>query len=266
MASRRTVTALLLGDVIGRPGCRALFMKLPQLIKRLRADVVIVNGENADEGFGLTRDIAGQLFSSGVHVITSGNHIWQRDEFLPTLKSDSRILRPANYHSSAPGTGATVINLPKAKIGVISLQGRHQMPPIENPFTVGSATVDKLSKSCDAVLVDFHAEVPQEKEALAHYLDGKVSAVVGTHTHVQTMDEQILPKGTAYITDLGMCGPFNSVIGSDPSIAIERQLHQIPYRNQILDEAASLQGVVIEIDLDTKKALSIKRIKEDAGV
>ncbi len=266
MASRRTLTALLLGDVIGRPGCRALFITLPQLIKKYRADVVIVNGENADEGFGLTSEISRQLFSAGVHVITSGNHIWQRDEFLPTLKSDARILRPANYHSSAPGIGSTIVNLPKAKVGVINLQGRHQMPPIENPFTVGAALVDKLSKSCDAILIDFHAEVPQEKEALAHYLDGKVSAVVGTHTHVQTMDERILPKGSAYITDLGMCGPVNSVIGSDPKIAIERQLAQIPYRNQILDEAASLQGVVVDIDLDTKKALSIKRILVEAGV
>ncbi|MBN2860027.1 MAG: TIGR00282 family metallophosphoesterase [Sphaerochaetaceae bacterium] len=266
MASRRTVTALLLGDVIGRPGCRALFITLPQLIRTYRADCVIVNGENADEGFGLTRDIADQLFAAGVNVITSGNHIWQREEFLPTLKSDSRILRPANYHASAPGVGHTVINLPKAKIGVINLQGRHQLPPIENPFTVASSIVDRLSKNCDAIIVDFHAELPQEKQALAHYLDGKVSALVGTHTHVQTMDERILANGTAYITDLGMCGPFDSVIGSDPSIAIERQLAQIPYRNQILDAPASIQGVVVTIDLDTKKARSIKRIKVDAGV
>ncbi len=266
MASRRTLTALLLGDVIGRPGCRALFIGLPQLIRQHRADIVVVNGENADEGFGLTAEISRQLFSAGVHVITSGNHIWQREEFLPTLKSDSRILRPANYHSSAPGNGFTIINLPKAKVGVINLQGRHHLPPIENPFTTATALVDKLSKSCDTILIDFHAELPQEKEALAHYIDGKVSVVVGTHTHVQTMDERILPGGTGYITDLGMCGPYNSVIGSDPGIAIERQLSQIPFRNQILDEAASLQGVVTTIDLDSGTCIRIERLFQSFGV
>jgi metallophosphoesterase (TIGR00282 family) len=263
MATQRTLTALSLGDVCGQPGCRALFIGLPQLIKRYRADIVIVNGENADYGFGLTDEIARQFFSLGVHVITSGNHIWQREEFIPTLDKDERILRPANYPSAAPGHGYTIVDLKFAKVAVINLQGRLQMSSLDCPFNSAKSIIEKVKKHCDAIIIDFHAEVPQEKEALALYLDGKVSVVVGTHTHVQTMDERVLPKGCGYITDLGMCGPFDSVIGSDPAIAIRRQLTQIPFRNEILDAPATLQGVVTKIDNATKKCLSIERIKEN---
>ncbi|MDA3823037.1 MAG: TIGR00282 family metallophosphoesterase [Bacteroidales bacterium] len=263
MADKRTLTALLLGDVLGQPGCRALFIGLPQLIKQHRADIVVVNGENADHGFGLTDELARQFFSLGVHVITSGNHIWQRDEFRGTLEKDERILRPANYPSSAPGHGSVILDIKGMRVGVINLQGRMQMGPLDCPFQVASSLVDKMKKNTDAILIDFHAEVPQEKETLALYLDGRVSLVVGTHTHVQTLDERILPKGTAYITDMGMCGPLDSVIGSNPMISIKRQLTQIPFRNEIVDAPAHLQGVVVKIDVSTKKALSITRIKEN---
>ncbi len=262
MADKRTLTALLLGDVLGQPGCRALFIGLPQLIKQYRADIIVVNGENAEHGFGLTDELARQFFSLGVHAITSGNHIWQREEFRATLEQDERILRPANYPSSAPGHGSVILDIRGVKVGVINVQGRMNMGPLDCPFQVASSLVERMKKSTGAILIDFHAELPQEKEALAHHLDGKVSAVVGTHTHVQTLDERILPKGTAYITDMGMCGPLDSVIGSDPMIAIKRQMTQVPYRNEIVDAPAHLQGVVVTIDVSTKKALSITRIKE----
>jgi len=266
MSKQRTFTALLLGDVVGQPGCRALFMGLPQLIKRLRTDLVVLNGENADEGFGLTESLARQFFSLGVHVITTGNHIWQREEILPFLDKDQRILRPANYPSQVPGHGHTLVTVGGLDVAVVNLQGRHQMVPIDCPFQTGAAIVDKLRKKTKVVLIDFHAESAQEKEALALHLDGKVSVVVGTHTHVQTADEKILPKGTGYITDLGLSGPLGGVIGSDPNIAIERQLTQIPLRNQILDAPSYLQGVVCTIDPDSGKTLSIKRISEQYGV
>lgn len=226
----------------------------------------MLNGENAADGFGLTEDLARQFFSLGVQVITSGNHIWQREDILPSLQKDVRILRPANYPSKVPGSGHTIVETGGRKIAVINLQGRHQMVPIDCPFQVGSALVDKVRKQTNLILVDFHAENAQEKEALAHYLDGRVSVVVGTHTHVQTGDEQLLPKGTAYITDLGICGPLDGVIGSVPSIAIQRQLTQIPLRNEIIDAPSHLQGVVCTIDTDTGKALSIVRISECFGV
>lgn len=266
MSKQRTITALLLGDVIGQPGCRALFMGLPQLVKRLRADVVILNGENAADGFGLTEDLARQFYSLGVHVITSGNHIWQREDIRPFLEKDARILRPANYPSAAPGHGHTIVEVAGVHIGVVNLQGRHQMVPIDCPFQTGTAIIDKMRKQTKLIFVDFHAESAQEKEALSLYLDGKVSVVVGTHTHVQTADERILPKGTGYITDLGLSGPLGGVIGSDPNIAIERQLTQIPLKNQILDAPSFLQGVVCTVDPDSGKALTIKRISEQFGV
>jgi metallophosphoesterase (TIGR00282 family) len=265
MAKQRTITALLLGDVVGQPGCRALFIGLPQLIKRLRADVVILNGENADDGFGLTEELARQFFSLGVHVITTGNHIWQREEIRPFLDKDQRILRPANY-PRAPGRGHTVVTVGGLQVGVINLQGRHQMVPIDCPFQTAHQLIEKMQRQTKIIFIDFHAELAQEKEALARYVDGTVSAVVGTHTHVQTADEQLLPKGSAYITDLGLCGPTDGVIGSDPNIAIERQLTQIPLRNKILDAPSHVQGVVCTVDPDTGKALSIKRINEQFGI
>ena len=266
MSRQRTITALLLGDVIGQPGCRALFIGLPQLIKRHRADVVMLNGENAADGFGLTEEIARQFFSLGVHVITSGNHIWQREDILPFMQKDSRILRPANYPSKAPGSGHTIVEVNGRKIAVVNLQGRHQMVPIDCPFQVGSSLVEKLRKQTSVVLVDFHAENAQEKEALGLYLDGRVSVIAGTHTHVQTDDEKLLPQGSAYITDLGICGPLDGVIGSVPSIAIQRQMTQIPLRNEILDAPSYVQGVLCTIDSETGKATSIIRISERFGL
>ncbi len=259
MAAKKSLVALLFGDVVGQSGSRALFLGLNALVKEWRADVVVVNGENAANGFGINRAQVDQFFSFGVDVITSGNHIWQQDDLLPSLKNEKRLLRPANYPPQVPGTGAVVIDKRGVKIGVLNLQGRQSMPITDCPFRVGQAEVQKLRRETPIILVDFHAESTEEKEALAFHLDGSISALVGTHTHVQTADEKILPKGTAYITDLGLCGPGESVIGSDVALSIERQMTQMPLRSQVADTRPVLQGVAVTIDVSSGKATAIER-------
>ncbi|MCY1151993.1 MAG: TIGR00282 family metallophosphoesterase [Sphaerochaetaceae bacterium] len=257
-----TYTVLMLGDVCGQPGMRALFIGLGQLIKEHRADFVVVNGENAANGFGLNESEKTQLFSLGVNVITSGNHIWQQDEIYDSLKNDNRLLRPLNYPSGTIGHGSTIIENNGVKVGVINLQGRLSLPQTDCPFRAAEDEIKKMNGKCDIILIDMHAENHEEKKALAMYLDGKVSAVVGTHTHVQTADEMILENGTAFITDLGLCGPSDSVIGSDPEISIKKQLTQMPIRTQIHTTAPVINGVVIEIDKKSSKAISISRINK----
>ena len=256
--SNKTLTTLLLGDIYGDPGCRVLFMKLQTLKKKYRADFVVVNGENAFKGFGIIPSQVDMLFGIGVDVITSGNHIWQQEDIYPYLDSQSSLLRPANYGNLVQGHGYVV----KDNVCVINLQGRMNMPATDDPFKCAQDILKKLDSKVKTIFVDFHAESPEEKEAMGFFLDGKVTAVVGTHIHVQTMDEKILPNGTAYITDLGMCGPKGSIIGSDPELAIKRQLTQMPMKAQVLDAAAEIHGVCIRSDAETGKALSIERIAE----
>lgn len=256
--SNKTFTTLLLGDIYGDPGCRVLFMKLQTLKKKYRADFVVVNGENAFKGFGIIPSQVDMLFGIGVDVITSGNHIWQQEDIYPYLDSQSSLLRPANYGNLVQGHGYVV----KDNVCVINLQGRMNMPATDDPFKCAQDILKKLDSKVKTIFVDFHAESPEEKEAMGFFLDGKVTAVVGTHIHVQTMDEKILPNGTAYITDLGMCGPKGSIIGSDPELAIKRQLTQMPMKAQVLDAAAEIHGVCIRSDEETGKALSIERIAE----
>ncbi|MBQ3698130.1 MAG: TIGR00282 family metallophosphoesterase [Spirochaetales bacterium] len=256
--SNKTFTTLLLGDIYGDPGCRVLFMKLQTLKKKYRADFVVVNGENAFKGFGIIPSQVDMLFGIGVDVITSGNHIWQQEDIYPYLDSQSSLLRPANYGNLVQGHGYVV----KDNVCVINLQGRMNMPATDDPFKCAQDILKKLDSKVKTIFVDFHAESPEEKEAMGFFLDGKVTAVVGTHIHVQTMDEKILPNGTAYITDLGMCGPKGSIIGSDPELAIKRQLTQMPMKAQVLDAAAEIHGVCIRSDAETGKALSIERIAE----
>jgi metallophosphoesterase (TIGR00282 family) len=253
---------LLLGDVYGAPGCRALFFGLPKLRKQYEPDIVAVNGENACDGFGLDSAMMFKFFEAGVDVITSGNHIWQQDDLIPYLDSEPRLLRPANYPSGNPGKGIAFSN----GCAVINLQGRYSMQPVDCPFRTGLAIAEKARKQTPLLFVDFHAENTAEKEALGFYLDGKVTAVVGTHTHVQTADEKILPNGTAYITDIGMCGPAESVIGSDPQSSILKQMTQMPYKPVVCENPASIQGVLIEADRESGKALSITRIDFPCGV
>lgn len=236
---------------------------MQSLIKETRADFVIANGENATDGLGISPEAAEGLFKSGVDVITSGNHIWQRKEIIPMLERDNRILRPENYPSGVPGGGLSLITKKQVPIAVINLQGRVNMYSIRCPFKVGEGLVRQLGKKTKLIVVDFHAELPEEKEALALHLDGKISALVGTHTHVQTADEKILPGGTAYITDIGMSGPVSGVIGMKRDISIKRSLMQIPYKMEVEESAAVVMGVVLTVAVDSGKALSIERVRRD---
>ncbi len=256
--ANKNFTTLLLGDVYGDPGCRVLSLKLQTLIKKYRADFVIVNGENAYKGFGIIPSQVDMLFGSGADVITSGNHIWQQEEVYPYLDSQENLLRPANYGNLVQGHGYTVKN----GVCVINLQGRINMSPTEDPFKWANDILKRIDSKIKTIFVDFHAESPEEKEAMGLFLDGRVTAVVGTHIHVQTLDEKILPKGTAYITDLGMCGPKGSVIGSDPEVAIRRQLTQLPLKAQVHETIAEIHGVCVQSDPETGRAVSIERILE----
>lgn len=266
MDNSKILTALVLGDVCGKPGSRALFMGLSALRKEFRADLVILNGENAANGFGLNDEQLRQFFDLGVDVVTSGNHIWQQETLRPTLDKEPRLLRPANYAPGVPGHGSVIVEAAGHKVAVMNLQGRMSMSPLDCPFRVGADMVEKLSRQTSVIIVDFHAEAPYEKEAFAFHVDGKVSLVVGTHTHVQTADERILPGGTAYISDIGMCGARDSVIGSDPKLSIERQLTQMPLKSEILDAQGWIQGVCCAIDVKTGKTVKIERIARPYGV
>jgi 2',3'-cyclic-nucleotide 2'-phosphodiesterase len=259
-----TITALILGDLIGQPGCRALFVGLNSLIKKNHADFVIVNGENAAGGFGLTPDLADQIFGTGVDVITSGNHIWQKKEIYKYLDKTDHILRPANYPNNAAGKGHCIVRKRDFSLCVINLQGRVEMYDVDNPFDAAMGIIRAVKDQANGIIVDFHAESTAEKEALAIYLDGKISALVGTHTHVQTADERILPEGTGYITDLGMTGPTGSVIGVDPAISIRRSLTQMPIKMEVLEMPGMIRGVSVTMTREGK-TLSIQRIEEYSG-
>ncbi len=260
------IRALMLGDVVGQPGCRALFVGLSRLVKNTASDIVIVNGENAADGFGMTPDIAERFHKSGVHVITSGNHIWQKREIFPTLQTDDKLLRPENYPQGVPGKGYCLTAARDVPVLVINLEGRVNLSPLRCPFAVGKSLVKQFRSKAKVILVDFHAESVEEKEALALYLDGEVSAVIGTHTHVQTADERILPRGTGYITDIGMIGPSGSVIGMKKETAIARNLSQMPLKLEVQDSPAEIMGVLLEIDAATGKTVSIVRVREESAV
>jgi metallophosphoesterase (TIGR00282 family) len=252
---------LFIGDVFGKPGRRLIQQKLHGLIHQLRIDFCVANAENAAAGFGITPEIADELFQSEIDLLTSGNHIWDKRAIVPYLNEQPRLLRPHNYPTSAPGTGIYIGNARcGVRVGVLNIQGRVFMPTLDCPFTVGDAAVERIRKETPVIVVDFHAEATSEKQAFAWYLDGRVSAVVGTHTHVQTADERLLPRGTAYITDLGMTGPYDSVIGSIPDLALERFIRQMPVRLEPANANPRLCGAVIEIDDRTGRALSIERV------
>jgi len=253
------ITILILGDVIGQSGSRAVFAHLRQIIKNTRADFVIVNGENASDGFGLTPELLSSFFEAGADVVTTGNHIWQQKEILRTLDDQPRVLRPANYPPGAHGHGLYLGQAGETPVAVMNLQGRTRMAPIDCPFRKAKDLVASLSGKAQIILVDFHAEATNEKEAFALYLDGQVTAVIGTHTHVPTNDARVLPKGTAFQTDLGSCGPRNAVIGFDPETSIRRALTQLPLRNEVSDNAATLNGLIVRADAKNGTATSVER-------
>jgi metallophosphoesterase (TIGR00282 family) len=254
---------LFIGDIVGEPGRRAVRELLPKIKKREGTDFTIANGENAAGGSGITGQIADELLSSGVDVITTGDHVWKRKEILERISSDERLLRPANYPPNVPGSGSTTVRSKSGvSVGVVDLLGRVFMQAVECPFRAARNAVEKMKGKADVIVIDIHAEATSEKIALGWYLDGEVSAIIGTHTHVQTADEKVLPKGTAFITDAGMTGPFDSVIGRKKEDILSRFLTQMPARFEVAEDDIQLNGVVVDIDEKTGKARSIKRIQE----
>lgn len=257
------MNVLLIGDIIGRPGRTALRRGLDRLKRKVDLDFVVANGENAAAGIGLTVDIAREILDLGVDVITTGNHIWNKKEISGFLEDEPRLLRPANYPDGAAGRGAGIyISTNGIKLGVLNLEGRTFMNNLDCPFTKADQLVAELKKKTPVVLVDFHAETTSEKMALGFYLAGRVSVLVGTHTHVQTADERILAGGTGYISDLGMTGSFESVIGFRPEQAIERFLTQRPLRLEVAKGNLMLNGLIVEIDTETGEAKDIERVFE----
>jgi 2',3'-cyclic-nucleotide 2'-phosphodiesterase len=253
----------MIGDVIGQAGLKALFAGLGPLVRSSHADIVIANGENAMGGFGISAEEADKLFSMGVQIITTGNHVWERPGSAELLAGTPRLLRPANYPPGAPGTGTAILESGGATWAILNLQGREGMSPIDCPFRGADAALAAIEAEAPGaiVLVDFHAESVEEKEALGFYLDGRVAAVAGTHTHVQTADERILPKGTGYITDIGMSGPVDSVIGVKVDICVRRGLTQMPIKMESAEGDAFISGVLFTIDQETRRCLSVERIK-----
>jgi 2',3'-cyclic-nucleotide 2'-phosphodiesterase len=260
------VKLLFIGDIIGKPGREALSRELHRIVDRHMVDLVIANGENAAGGFGLTAEVAQDLFKCGIQMITSGNHIWDKKDSLDYIRREERIVRPANYPEGTPGRGATIVQTPGGvKVGILNLEGRVFMNNLDCPFRCADREVAKLKEETPIVFVDFHAEATSEKISLAWYLDGRVSAVVGTHTHVQTADERILTGGTAFITDVGMTGPFDSVIGVKKEEAIQKFITQRPAKFEIAKKDIRINAVVIEVDETTGLAQHIERINIPCG-
>ena len=252
---------IMVGDVVGRPGRYFFMEKTPELKQTKKIDMIIVNGENAAHGKGLTPNVFDDLIRGGADVVTSGNHIWDNPNVLKIIDTEPFLLRPANYPEDAPGRGFCIFPVGKKKVGVINLSGRTFMPQTDCPFRLADKILNFMEKDCDVILVDFHAEATSEKLALANYLDGRVAAVVGTHTHVQTADEKILPKGTAYITDLGMVGAENSILGMEIEPVIKKFLSGRPSKFEVATRPAIYCALLIDIDDKTNKPVAVERIQ-----
>jgi 2',3'-cyclic-nucleotide 2'-phosphodiesterase len=252
---------LMIGDIFGEPGRAALQKLLPRIKDEHRIDFTVVNIENAAAGFGVTPQIARATFDLGVDVLTSGNHIWDRKEIVAFIAKENLLLRPANFPPGTPGVGHVTVKAGPHRVAVLNLMGRVFMHPIDCPFQKADEVVPDLRRDTPIILVDMHAEATSESVAMGWYLDGRVSAVVGTHRHVQTADERILPGGTAYITDVGMTGPTDGVIGVDKDIILQRFLTQMPGRFEPARGPAALSGVVISVDPETGRASDIRRLR-----
>jgi len=254
------VRILFIADIIGKPGREVVENILPKMRKEESIQFVIANCENAAGGFGLTPKISREVFTAGVDAITMGNHVWARREILEIIEKEN-ILRPANFPAEVPGKGWAIIQANSgAKVGIINLMGRVYMSTLDCPFRTADRIIDEINKETKIIVVDMHAEITSEKVAMGWYLDGKVSAVIGTHTHVPTADERILPQGTAYITDIGMTGPLDSIIGIKKEIILKKYLTQMPIRFEVAKDDLVFAGALVEIDENTGKAKSIRRI------
>ncbi len=260
------IRCLHIADIFGKPGMDLVRALLPNLIKDRRADFVVANGENVLEGKGITETMCEELFTLGVHVITSGNHIWDRKKtfYAESPKIQNYLLRPHNYPVGNPGKGSAIFKLPGGvKVGVLNLQGRTYMYDLECPFRTGEREIEVLKRQTNVIIVDFHAEATAEKIAFKHYVDGKVSAILGTHTHVQTADEHITREGTAFITDVGMTGPHDGVIGMQKEAAISKFILQTYFKFEPSQGELKLHGAFFTVDTETGKATHIERIRID---
>jgi hypothetical protein len=257
------LTVLFLGDIVGEPGRNAVIARLPELREQHAIDFIVVNGENAAGGRGITSKITIDLLRAGVAVVTTGDHVWDQKDILTFIDTEPRLLRPVNYPAGAPGNGSIVLETAKGKIGVINVQCRTFMQPIlDNPFRAVEATVGKMREETPNIVVDVHGETTSEKIAMGRFLDGKVSAVLGTHTHVQTADEQILPGGTAFLCDAGMCGPVHSILGRAVEPIMRRFVSNLPASFPVAAGEVRLHGALIKIDEKTGRALNIARVDE----
>ena len=256
----KIINILFIGDIVGTNGLAMVTKLTKSLIEKHKIDAVIANGENIHDGKSLNKKHARELFDAGVGMITTGNHVWDRWEAKPLLWEERRILRPLNYPKENGGSGYGVFEAAGVKIGVINVQGRTFLPAIDCPFKASDWAIEKLQQETKIIFVDVHAEASAEKQALGRYLDGRVCAVVGTHTHVQTADERILPGGTAYITDVGMSGPYDSCVGLRSDIAIKRFMLATPHKYELASEEVKISAVVVSVDTETGHATSIERI------
>jgi len=253
---------LFLGDVVGAPGRGAVIRSVPQLREELNLDFVVVNGENAAAGKGITPKIAIDLLRCGVAVVTTGDHVWDQKELAPWIDTEPRVLRPVNYPAGTPGSGSIVLETPKGKVGVLNVRTRTFMnPPLADPFTTATTEVEKMRQETTMILVDVHGETTSEKIAMGRHLDGMVSAVVGTHTHVQTADERILAGGTGFLCDAGMCGPDDSILGRDPQAILQRFRTAMPVPFPVAHGPVRLCGAVIDLDENTGHCVQIQRFQ-----
>jgi len=250
----------MIGDIVGRPGRRIVIENLNKIKEENKIDFVITNGENCAGGFGITSKIANNLFNNGIDVITSGNHIWKNKEILSFINKETRLLKPYNYPEATPGNGYHIYTRRNVRVLVVNLLGRINLLNVDCPFQKINQLLDKINASqYDLSFVDFHAETTSEKMAMGWFLNGRVTAVVGTHTHIQTADERILDKGTAYISDTGMSGSFDSILGMDKDRIINHFLTRMPIKFKLTDKNVGINSVIIEVDVKTKKAVSIER-------
>jgi metallophosphoesterase (TIGR00282 family) len=252
---------LFIGDIVGRPGRDLVRRGLPALVDHHQIDVVVANAENSAAGFGITREIGDQLLASGIDVMTSGNHIWDKKEAIDYIGAEPRLIRPANFPAGVPGNGHYLARTPDGRtLGVINVMGRVFMTAIDDPFAVVLREIEAMRQRTRVIFVDFHAEATSEKIAMGWHLDGKVAAVIGTHTHVQTADERILPKGTAYLTDVGMTGPHDSIIGVEIEAALGRFLNALPAKFETATGNPRLNAAIVEADERTGLAVDIERL------
>ncbi len=267
MKPNNVFRALVLGDVIGDPGRQAIFRTLHKIRQRLEPDMVIINGENAAHGFGITRNIVEEFLQNGISVVTTGNHVWQKKEIFKFIDEFPGFLRPLNYPPGTPGHGSVILDIQGVKVGVINAMGRIYMDAIDCPFQAVDKVLEEFkSQGVNIIFIDFHADASSEKQVMGRYCDGRVSAVWGTHTHTQTADERILPGKTAYIGDIGMCGCTESIIGMRIEDSIRRVVHHLPVRFSPADNGPiEVQGIVVDVDRETGRAMMISRVREEGG-